>query len=140
MTANTPRNRAKVKESWPIPQSVGRLPISRLPFSHRANHAATAKHRNVDTNTRTIPSSRGGERISPRNIQLLLRVPFSVSPFRRSCLKIAEAESINSWKISELVRCNWPDKPSIDFLFSFSFFFYFLVAWILTFLPLIVDD
>lgn len=66
MTANTPRNRAKVKESWPIPQSVGRLPISRLPFSHRANHAATAKHRNVDTNTRTIPSSRGREDIAAK--------------------------------------------------------------------------
>lgn len=100
----------------------------------RCNDAA-AKHRNVDTGGWTLTLSRTEEReregISPRNIYR----SSSVSPFRWSCLKIAEAESINSWKISELVRCNWPDKPSflsistpfpflsIDFLFPFFFLF-----------------
>lgn len=74
-----PRNRAKVKESWPIPQSVGRLPISRLPFSLQRRGGKTSQrgYRRLDHPL----SNRGGrERKRGYHREIYTGLP----PFRRS--------------------------------------------------------
>lgn len=48
-TDNTPCNEPEVKESRPIPQSLGQLPISRLAFYRTDAGCAPTKHCNVGT-------------------------------------------------------------------------------------------
>lgn len=73
-----PRNRAKVKESWPIPQSVGRLPISRLPFSLQRRGGKTSQRGGWTILSRTEEGERERKRGYHREIYT------GLPPFRRS--------------------------------------------------------